>query len=153
MFRQEVTGALLYYGDDEFVFQQRSLDVKRNPGRIGLFGGQLHAGEHPDFGIRRELGEEIVPVKFMGGVVLRRLGAYEIDSQVTGRDNIVYYLYSANINSYPLDSREGQAKIRSLEWFLGMCHESPDMVSPAASYVVQRALQEGAEEWRLALQI
>ena len=42
-----------------FLFQKRDQDAPTMPGKVGLFGGKIEAGETPLEGVRRELQEEL----------------------------------------------------------------------------------------------
>lgn len=59
--RHEFAAAVIMDARDRLLLLRRSPECRRWPGKWGLAGGGLEAGETPEEGLRRELLEELGP--------------------------------------------------------------------------------------------
>ncbi len=77
---REFAAALIMNEEDELLLLRRSPSVIRWPGKWGIAGGGLNAGESPASGLRRELREELgrdVRIRMLRGPeTLKAIGGY-----------------------------------------------------------------------------
>lgn len=92
-----------------YVLQRRTDNAPRSPGRLGLFGGGIEAGESPEECIVRELKEETSLE--VDKLTIEFIGRYE---RPAPRGSV--YLFRAVIPSADFEVYEGKwAEVHTLE--------------------------------------